>query len=203
MRTAAAALLAVVGPVLAVWPQPAQMTVGNAAVRLAPSFTIKVAVSNAPQDLVAAVARTEFNLGNDRHRRLVVGRGKDNQSAISSAPQMQHLNIQLVAQQPVRPIAEESTLALEDRVGSISTRAASKHANACTERRVHARDPGRRSRRLNHCKYHSWSVSRIDDVRATLLHPRCRCVHAGSPYFHPRRSCFRAYSSAYTSVSIY
>ncbi|KAH7103347.1 N-acetylhexosaminidase [Auriculariales sp. MPI-PUGE-AT-0066] len=108
-------LLLLAAPALAVWPKPAHMTTGASAVRLAPSFMVQLSVANPPQDLVEAIARTEYNLGNDRHRRLVVGRGKDNASAITSAPQILHLNLQLAAQQPVRSIAEETSIELENR----------------------------------------------------------------------------------------
>jgi hexosaminidase len=103
----------------ALWPQPRSLNSGQSALRLAPSFTITVAVPNAPADLLAAVERTRWRLATDKLARLDPSRGAADRPAVSSANALPALVLRLegdgAPEQPVKPIAEEATAPLGTR----------------------------------------------------------------------------------------
>lgn len=68
----------------ALWPLPRSITSGSSALVLSPTFEIEVN-GPYPQDLQSAVVRTIKYIQNDKHERLVVGRGSVDAIAIKSA----------------------------------------------------------------------------------------------------------------------
>lgn len=68
----------------ALWPLPRSITNGTSTLVLSPSFTI-VVNGPFPQDLQSAVNRTLGYILNDKHERLVVGRGSVDAATIGSA----------------------------------------------------------------------------------------------------------------------
>ena len=108
----------------ALWPQPHLLSSGQSALRLAPSFTITVAVPNAPADLLAAVERTRLRLATDQLARLDPTRGAADLPAVSSANALPALVLRLegdgAPELPVRPIAEEARAPIGTRKESYS-----------------------------------------------------------------------------------
>ena len=108
----------------ALWPQPRSLNSGQSALRLAPSFTITVAVPNAPVDLLAAVERTRWRLATDKLARLDPTRGAADRPAVSSANALPALVLRLegdgAPERPVRRIAEEAGAPLGTREESYS-----------------------------------------------------------------------------------
>ncbi|KAI9442927.1 N-acetylhexosaminidase [Lactarius indigo] len=100
----------------ALWPQPRNLQTGSSALRLDASFSIHVAVPNAPKDLLAAVDRTRALISSDKLGRLVVGRGADDIPMVQSAKVLPGLTLHLgsTSGEP-RPIATEATLPLGTR----------------------------------------------------------------------------------------
>ncbi|KAH9073567.1 N-acetylhexosaminidase [Lactarius deliciosus] len=105
----------------ALWPQPRNLQTGSSALRLSPSFTITVAVPNAPKDLRAAADRTHALIFSDKLGRLVVGRGADDLPAVRHAKALSGLTLRLGSTSgSPRPIATEATLPLGSRVEAYS-----------------------------------------------------------------------------------
>ncbi|KAH9044042.1 N-acetylhexosaminidase [Lactarius deliciosus] len=105
----------------ALWPQPRNLQTGSSALRLSPSFTITVAVPNAPKDLLAAADRTHGLIFSDKLGRLVVGRGADDLPAVRHAKALSGLTLRLGSTSgSPRPIATEATLPLGSRVEAYS-----------------------------------------------------------------------------------
>ncbi|KAF9649786.1 N-acetylhexosaminidase [Thelephora ganbajun] len=74
----------------ALWPLPRSITTGPTGLVLSPDFKIEVK-GPYPSDLQPAVARTLSYIRNDKHERLVVGRGSVDTTAIKSAKQLRSL----------------------------------------------------------------------------------------------------------------
>ena len=74
----------------ALWPLPRSITTGSAGLVLSPDFKIEVKGS-CPDDLRAAITRTLGYIHNDKHERLVVGRGSVDTDAIKSAKKLSSL----------------------------------------------------------------------------------------------------------------
>jgi len=103
----------------ALWPQPRSLHTGQSALRLAPSFTITVAVPNAPADLLAAVERTRWRLATDKLARLDPTRGAADRPAVQRAHALTALVLRLegdgAPERPVKGIAEEARAPLGTR----------------------------------------------------------------------------------------
>lgn len=105
--------------VLALWPLPQHLTTGSTALRLSPTFAIKVAVPDAPQDLTDAVSRTKSFLHNDKLERLVIGRGASDANTIKTAKFLNTLTISLstpAVKGKVASISEEAIVDIDSRV---------------------------------------------------------------------------------------
>ena len=106
----AAALL--VGSVAdALWPLPRSITNGSSTLALSPAFEIEVN-GPYPKDLRSAVVRTLEYIQNDKHERLVVGRGSADAAAIKSATTLCSL---VVFSQDSKTIATETRAPLGTR----------------------------------------------------------------------------------------
>ena len=81
------AALLVGNVVNALWPLPHSITTGSTGLVLSPSFKIDVN-GPYPEDLESAVALTLKYIQNDKHERLVVGRGSVDVATIESAKQL-------------------------------------------------------------------------------------------------------------------
>lgn len=99
----------------ALWPIPRTLNAGTSPLRLSDKFSIKIALSNPPQDLVSAVSTVRSQLQNQTFQRLVVGRGKSDAATILHAPELESLSISLASHASVRPIAEEAIAPLGTR----------------------------------------------------------------------------------------
>ncbi|KAF8262392.1 glycoside hydrolase family 20 protein [Lactarius quietus] len=95
------------------WPQPRNIQTGSAALRLDPSFTINIAIPNAPQDLLAAAESTRDLLFKDQLGRLVLGRGEGDLPTVKAANSL--CRLQLTLSGTPQPIAKEATLPLGSR----------------------------------------------------------------------------------------
>ena len=71
----------------ALWPLPRSITTGSTGLVLSPAFEVQVKGPYSG-DLQSAVARTLSYIQNDKHERLVVGRGSVDAAAIKSAKQL-------------------------------------------------------------------------------------------------------------------
>ena len=107
--------LALLPPVLALWPIPAALDTGTTALLLSAGFYFDVAIENAPADLYAAVAQAEYYLHNDKLGRLVVGRGANDSAALTNAPSLPSLTLSLAAGAACDSIASESVKPLGTR----------------------------------------------------------------------------------------
>ncbi|EMD39645.1 glycoside hydrolase family 20 protein [Gelatoporia subvermispora B] len=111
-----AALVAVVSPAAALWPQPRNITTGSTALRLSPLFTISLSsIHGAPSDLVEAVARAETYARTDNLGRLVVGRGSSDVAAYQHAKTLSVLELSLSQGAKVQSITTEAQKPLEER----------------------------------------------------------------------------------------
>jgi hexosaminidase len=109
------ALLAV-SPVSALWPLPTDLKSGSSTLTLSPSFHIALSVHDAPSDLAAAVARTSQRLKNDKHARLVPGRGSSDTSSFAKAHSLPSLTVQLASGvKSIHSISSEAIAPLEKR----------------------------------------------------------------------------------------
>ena len=81
------AALLVGNVVNALWPLPHSITTGSTGLVLSPAFKIDVN-GPYPEDLESAVALTLNYIQNDKHERLVVGRGSVDVATIESAKQL-------------------------------------------------------------------------------------------------------------------
>ena len=95
----------------ALWPLPRSITNGSTGLVLSPAFEIRVN-GPCPSDLHSAVARTLEYIQNDRHERLVVGRGSVNAAAIKSAKTLPSL---VVSSKDSNTIAAEARAPLGTR----------------------------------------------------------------------------------------
>ncbi|KAH8085997.1 N-acetylhexosaminidase [Cristinia sonorae] len=110
------ALLSVLAPVDALWPQPRSITTGSSALRLSGGFDIVIgSVRNPPSDLHQAVDRTSGFLKNDKLERLVVGRGDVDRAAVAKAKTLSRLTLSLGKGATARSIAAEAQKAVEER----------------------------------------------------------------------------------------
>jgi hypothetical protein len=100
------------------WPIPRSLQSGSTPLKLSTNFNINVDISNAPKDLLAAVARSKSHIHNDKHHRLVVGHETSDQFAIVRANTLSTLSITLEKGAHVRKIAEESVQEIGTRVES-------------------------------------------------------------------------------------
>ena len=96
----------------ALWPQPRNLRIGSGALRLDASFTIRVAIPNAPQDLLDAAERTRASLFSDQLGRLVVGRGADDLQNGRPANMLSSLTLTILGDTSaaLQSIATEATL---------------------------------------------------------------------------------------------
>ncbi|ETW82220.1 glycoside hydrolase family 20 protein [Heterobasidion irregulare TC 32-1] len=92
------AIASLISPAVAVWPQPRTVNTGSEPLRLSPTFSIQLAISNAPADLRDAVHRSQSFLQSDKLERLVVGRGASDAQAIAGAHTLPSLTITLSTQ---------------------------------------------------------------------------------------------------------
>jgi hexosaminidase len=101
----------------ALWPQPRNLRIGSGALRLDTSFAIRVAVPNAPQDLLDSSERTRALLFSDQLGRLVVGRGVDDLQSVRSANVLVSLTLSLLDDTSAAPesIATEARLPVGSR----------------------------------------------------------------------------------------
>ncbi|KAF9046243.1 beta-hexosaminidase [Panaeolus papilionaceus] len=102
--------------VLALWPQPRQITTGATALRLANNFDIKFSGKGQPKDLADAVKRTKQYLDSDKLQALVPDRGASSASAVRSAKTLRGLTLSLTSSGTPKSISEESIAPLEARV---------------------------------------------------------------------------------------
>ncbi|KAJ6584388.1 N-acetylhexosaminidase [Mycena capillaripes] len=103
----------------ALWPLPTGLAVGTTPIRLGKNFDIKIAVPNAPADLIAAVARAKGYLAKDQLQALVIDRGASSASAIAKAKSLPSLTLSLAATPKggsVKSISAEAIAPIEDRV---------------------------------------------------------------------------------------
>ncbi|GLB38605.1 putative beta-acetyl hexosaminidase like [Lyophyllum shimeji] len=115
----ALSVLVAVSPAIAVWPLPRQYSTGTTPLRLSPAFHIDLSgIHGAPQDLVAAVARTSNYLRNDKLQALVPDRGASSGNAIRGAKSLNSLTVSLTTSGKVRSISEEAVDDVESRVES-------------------------------------------------------------------------------------
>jgi len=104
-------------PTIAVWPVPRQYSTGSTPLRLSPSFSIShSAINHAPQDLIAAVARTSQYLRTDKLQALVPDRGASSAQVIRSAKSLSSLILSLSSPGNPRSISEEAMVDIESRV---------------------------------------------------------------------------------------
>lgn len=102
--------------VIGMWPMPHTLTDGTSSLKLARKFSIELALSDVPQDLLAAVADVKSHLKTDAFERLVVGRGTTDAIPVSQAAELPSLRLSLAPQaQQVRSIATEATVPLDER----------------------------------------------------------------------------------------
>jgi hexosaminidase len=97
--------------VLSLWPIPRSLDTGSTALKLSPDFAITTSFSSAvPQDIQDAISRTSDFLKNDKLKRLVPGRGKSDDSALSSAAVLPGLVLSWAAEEPseIPTIASEA-----------------------------------------------------------------------------------------------
>lgn len=92
------AIVSLISPAVAVWPQPRTVNTGSEPLRLSPTFSIQLAISNAPADLKDAVHRSQSFLQSDKLERLVVGRGASDAQAIAGAHTLPSLTVTLSTQ---------------------------------------------------------------------------------------------------------
>jgi hexosaminidase len=95
----------------ALWPLPRSITTGSTGLVLSPAFEIEVD-GPCPKDLRKAVTRTLEYIQNDKHERLVVGRGSLDAAAIESAKQLCSL---VVSSKDSKTIATEAKAPLGTR----------------------------------------------------------------------------------------
>lgn len=112
------ALFLSLSPAFALWPLPRQISKGTSALKLSPSFNIKISgIKNAPKDLSDAVARSSNYLRNDKLQALVVDRGASSAQRVASAKALKTLTLSLTSSaKTVKSIAEEAIVPLDSRV---------------------------------------------------------------------------------------
>ncbi|KAI9062158.1 glycoside hydrolase family 20 protein [Trametes sanguinea] len=116
---------------LAIWPIPRSLSTGTSPVKLSPDFVINLrGLSNPPADLVSAISRTHSRLHSDSLERLVLGRGSGDAQAIGQAHLLSSLTASLQHGSPVRSIAEETTLAFDNKSESYELSIPDNHAGA-------------------------------------------------------------------------
>ena len=105
---------------LALWPIPRSFNTGTSFVKLDPSFDIKLhGVHRAPNDLLDAIYLTENHLLNDKHERLVVGRGAVDRNSLPDAPSLLTLELCLdddSGSSDIKSIMEEATKPIGTRI---------------------------------------------------------------------------------------
>ncbi|KAK7054309.1 Glucosamine-6-phosphate isomerase (Glucosamine-6-phosphate deaminase) (GNPDA) (GlcN6P deaminase) [Paramarasmius palmivorus] len=102
--------------VSALWPQPKQFSAGSSALKISPSFDITLSgITDAPKDLVDAIASTKEALNNDKLERLVVGRGAADEGLVAGGTELAELVVSLEDGAAVRSISEEAVDAIESR----------------------------------------------------------------------------------------
>ncbi|KAJ6477180.1 N-acetylhexosaminidase [Mycena vitilis] len=119
MKVSLLTVSALLPSVFALWPLPTGLTVGTTPLRLAKNFDIKIAIPNAPADLVAAVSRAKGYLANDKLQALVVDRGASSAAAIAKAKSLPSLTLSLAATAKggsVKSISAEAIAPIESRV---------------------------------------------------------------------------------------
>lgn len=111
------ALVSVLAPVDALWPQPRSITTGSSALRLSGGFDITIAgsVHNAPLDLHQAVERANAQLKTDKLERLVVGRGDADKGALGKAKTLSKLTLSLAKGATAHTITSEAQKPIEER----------------------------------------------------------------------------------------
>lgn len=107
--------LAALGSVQALWPIPRSLQTGSTFLKLDSSFDITININDPPQDLTDAVNQAKIYLNTDKLRRLVVGRGANDNKAVAKAAILHRLTLSLSGNHAARPIAEESVLPLGTR----------------------------------------------------------------------------------------
>ena len=107
-------LLGISAPVNALWPVPRQLETGNTTVKLANSFEITTAFTDAPADLQDAIARASKYLKSDGLAPLAPDRGASLASNIKEAQTLYGLVLSLSGNN-ISSISVETVKSLEDR----------------------------------------------------------------------------------------
>lgn len=113
-------LLALLKNTVALWPRPQSLSTGSTALRLSPSFSIKLDINHPPQDLQQAVSRIHGFITSDNLEILTPDRGASQLSAIKKAKQLQSLTLSLTGKGPAQSISKEAVVDLSDRQESYS-----------------------------------------------------------------------------------
>ncbi|KAH8114178.1 N-acetylhexosaminidase, partial [Phellopilus nigrolimitatus] len=107
-----------VNDALALWPRPRSLVSGSSAIKLTSDFSINATFPSVPEDLTAAISRTQSYLQNDELERLVVGRGASDAPTVQAAQELELLTVSLTpsgANNTPESITEVSQKALGDR----------------------------------------------------------------------------------------
>ncbi|KAH9848284.1 N-acetylhexosaminidase [Lenzites betulinus] len=109
--------------VAGLWPIPKTLSTGTSAVKLSPSFIIRLDLSSAaPEDLLAAISRSQSRLHSDEFERLVLGRSSADAKAVERAHVLTSLSVTLRPGSLVRDIAQETTRTLDEKDESYELR---------------------------------------------------------------------------------
>ena len=103
-----------------IWPLPRSLTNGTSFLQLAPDFKFNVGIEGASDDLYIAINRTTRGIKNDLIERLTIGRGAQDQQAISAASTLSSVSLVLEDGAAVLPIAEEAVKSLGNRIEGYS-----------------------------------------------------------------------------------
>ena len=98
----------------ALWPLPRSIITGSTALLLSPTFDIEVN-GPYPDDLKCAVARTLEYIQNDKHERLVVGRGSVDSDTSGGIGYAEALRLLVVSSKDSETIATEARAPLGTR----------------------------------------------------------------------------------------
>ncbi|KAJ3512227.1 hypothetical protein NLJ89_g3643 [Agrocybe chaxingu] len=114
-------LIVAARPILALWPIPRSLQIGDSLVKLSPDFQIQHSILHPPQDLLDAISRTTERLWSDKLQRLVVDRGESDSRKLLNAPSLTGLSLSLVTTVgPVESIKEEATKEITTRIEGYS-----------------------------------------------------------------------------------
>ncbi|KAI0816052.1 N-acetylhexosaminidase [Trametes gibbosa] len=104
------------------WPIPRSLSTGASAVKLSPDFVIRLDVPHPPEDVRAAMSRSQSRLHSDTFQRLALGRSSADTNAVKHAHVLTALSITLHPGSSVRDIAQETTRAIDQKDESYELR---------------------------------------------------------------------------------